>query len=96
MPVGRGSVTVPIRKQLEELIGECIVKGWTKVAALLLSVATIQASAQSAPEGQGGAQETQARGFWTDPSTALIAEISEANAIKKCKTQKRITRPRAK
>src|SRR4029077_1282239 len=50
----------------------CIVKCWTKVAALLLSVAAIQASAQSAPEGQAGAQETQARGFWTDPSTGLM------------------------
>ena len=34
-------------------------KCWAKFAALLLSVAAIQASSQSAPEGQGGAQETQ-------------------------------------
>src|ERR1700682_4061313 len=51
--------------------GVCIVKCWAKFAVLLLSVAAIQASAQSAPEGQGGAQETQIRGFWTDPSTGL-------------------------
>jgi hypothetical protein len=30
------------------------------------------ASAQSAPEGQSRAQETQARGVWTDPSTGLM------------------------
>jgi hypothetical protein len=30
------------------------------------------ASAQSAPEGQGGAQETQIRGYWIDPSTGLM------------------------
>ncbi len=30
------------------------------------------AGAQSAPEGQGAAQDTQARGFWTDPSTGLM------------------------
>jgi hypothetical protein len=45
----------------------------TKVAALLLSVAAIQASAQSAPEAQGRAQETQARGFLTDPPTGLMS-----------------------
>jgi hypothetical protein len=48
------------------------VKRWTKVAALLLSVAVIDARAQSAPEAQGGAQEIQERGFWTDPSTGLM------------------------
>src|ERR1039457_8655 len=52
--------------------GVCIVKCWAKFAALLLSVAAIQASAQSAPEGQGGAQETQIRGYWIDPSTGLM------------------------
>jgi hypothetical protein len=30
------------------------------------------ASAQSAPESQNRAQDTQARGFWTDPSTGLM------------------------
>lgn len=47
-------------------------KCWTKVAALLLFIASIQGSAQSVPEGHGAAQETQARGFWTDPSTGLM------------------------
>jgi hypothetical protein len=46
-------------------------KFWTKIAALLLSVTASQASAQSTSEG-GGAQETQVRGFWTDPSTRLM------------------------
>jgi hypothetical protein len=57
---------------LEELIRECIVKCWTKIAVLLLSVAAIQASAQSASVGRGGAQETRTRGFWVDPSSGLM------------------------
>jgi len=68
------------------------VKCWTKVAALLLSVAVIEASAQSAPEGQVGAQETQARGFWTDPSTGLMwtgkdngEDVSWKKAMKYCR-----------
>jgi hypothetical protein len=68
------------------------VKCWTKVAALLLSVAAIQASAQSAPEGQGGARETQAPGSWTDPSTSLMwtgrdtgRDVSWKNAMKYCR-----------
>jgi hypothetical protein len=42
------------------------------VAVLLLSVAAIDANAQSALAGQGGAQQTQARGFWIDPATGLM------------------------
>jgi hypothetical protein len=48
------------------------VKCWAKVAMFLLFVAAIQASTQSVPEGQGAAQETQAHGFWIDPSTGLM------------------------
>jgi hypothetical protein len=48
------------------------VKCWTKFAALLLSVAAIQAGAQSVPEVQRGAQETHIRDFWSDPSTGLM------------------------
>jgi len=48
------------------------VKSWTKVAVLLLSVAALNGSAQSALESQSRAQETQARGFWVDPSTGLM------------------------
>ena len=67
-------------------------KCWAKLAALLLSVACIQASAQSAPEDQNRAQETQARGFWTDPSTGLMwagkdngKDVSWKNAVKYCR-----------
>jgi hypothetical protein len=47
------------------------VKWWTKLAALVC-VAAIHASAQSAPEGQYSARETQIRGFWIDPSTGMM------------------------
>ena len=63
----------------------------TKVAALLLSVAAVQGSAQSAPEGQSRAPETQARGVWTDPSTGLMwagrdngRDVSWKGAVKYC------------
>jgi len=63
----------------------------TKVAALLLSIAAIQGSAQSAPEGQSRAPETQARGVWTDPSTGLMwagrdngRDVSWKGAVKYC------------
>ncbi|HEY2235769.1 MAG TPA: DUF1566 domain-containing protein [Candidatus Angelobacter sp.] len=66
----------------------------TKIAVFLLSVAVIQANAQSAPKSQGGgAQETQARGFWIDPSTALMwagkdngKDVSWKNAVKYCRS----------
>jgi Protein of unknown function (DUF1566) len=68
------------------------VECWAKVAALLLSVAAILRSAQSAPGGQSGALETQARGFWTDPSTGLMwagkdsgKDTSWKNAVKYCR-----------
>lgn len=51
---------------------ECIVNCLAKVAALLLSVAVIQANAQSAPDAQRHAQDTQVRGYWIDPSTRLM------------------------
>ncbi|MFZ0278704.1 MAG: DUF1566 domain-containing protein [Candidatus Sulfotelmatobacter sp.] len=67
-------------------------KCWTKVAALLLSVAAIQAGAQSTPGGRGGAQETQTRGFWTDPSTGLMwtekdngKDVAWKKAMKYCR-----------
>ncbi len=43
-----------------------------KVALVLLSVVIMVAGAQSAPEGQGRAKETQARGYWIDKSTSLM------------------------
>ena len=42
-----------------------------KVAALLLLFCALMMSAQTAPKDQG-AQETQVRGFWIDPSTGLM------------------------
>ena len=47
-------------------------KCWAKVAVLLLSVTAIRGSAQSAPKHQNRAQDTQARGFWVDPTTGLM------------------------
>jgi hypothetical protein len=77
-----------VRKQLE--VGVCIVKSWTKVAVLLLSVAALKGSAQSALESR--AQETQARGFWVDPSTGLMwagkdngRDVTWKNAVKYCR-----------
>jgi hypothetical protein len=68
------------------------VKCWTNVAVLLLSVAVIQASAQSAPESQSRAQEAQVRGVWTDPSTGLTwagrdngRDVSWKGAVKYCR-----------
>ena len=61
------------------------------VALLLLSGALI-ASAQSAPEDQNGAQETQKRGYWTDPSTGLMwagrdngKDVRWKGAVKYCR-----------
>jgi hypothetical protein len=68
------------------------VKWRAKFAALLLSAAAIQANGQSAPEGQGSAQETQARGFWVDPSTGLMwagrdngKDVNWKKAMKYCR-----------
>jgi hypothetical protein len=59
---------------------------------LLLSVAAIQASAQSAPKGHGTAQETQIREHWFDPSTGLMwagkdngKDVSWKKAMKYCR-----------
>ena len=67
-------------------------RSWAKVAALLLSVAAIQGSAQSAPEGQSRAQDTQTRGVWTDQSTGLVwagkdngKDVSWKGAMKYCR-----------
>ena len=64
----------------------------SKAAMLLLLVSAFMASAQSAPEGQSRAQETQARGVWTDPSTGLMwaakdngRDVSWKGAVKYCR-----------
>ena len=66
-------------------------KCWTNVAVLLLSIAAIQVSAQSAPEGQSRAAETRTRSVWTDPSTGLMwagrdngRDVSWKGAVKYC------------
>ena len=62
-------------------------KGWGKVAILLLAAGTLQASTQGAPEGR-----TQARGVWTDPSTGLLwagqdngGDVGWKGAVKYCR-----------
>jgi hypothetical protein len=68
------------------------VKCWPKIASLLLSVAALIVSAQSAPDGKGDTQETQMRGYWIDPSTGLMwagkdngKDVSWKNAGKYCR-----------
>jgi hypothetical protein len=70
-------------------------KCWANIAALLLSVAAIPGRAQSTPDVQGGAQETQARGFWTDSATGLMwaakdngKDVNWKNAMKYCRDLK--------
>jgi hypothetical protein len=70
----------------------CIVKRWIMIASLLLSVAALQGSAKSAPESQSRVQDTQARGFWIDPSTSLIwaakdngKDVTWKQAMKYCR-----------
>ena len=67
-------------------------KCWAKSAVLLLSLAAIQASAQSVPERQGDARETQIRGYWIDPSTGMMwagkdngKDVSWKHAVKYCR-----------
>ena len=63
----------------------------TKAATLLLVVSAFVAFAQSAPESQNSTQETQKRGYWTDPSTGLMwaakdngKDVSWKGATKYC------------
>ena len=67
-------------------------KCWAKVAVLLVVIARIQGSAQSAPGDQSPAQETQSRGLWGDPSTGLMwagkdngKDVSWKNAVNYCR-----------
>jgi hypothetical protein len=43
-----------------------------RVVLLLLSIAAMTSGAQSPTEDRSPAQQTQPRGFWTDPSTGLM------------------------
>jgi hypothetical protein len=58
---------------------------------ILFFVVTIAAGAQSSALSQSSAQETQARGYWNDPSTGLMwtakdngSDISWSKAVKYC------------
>ena len=62
------------------------------VLVTLFVVATMIASAQSSTQERGLAQETQARGFWNDPSTGLMwagrdsgRDVSWNKAVKYCR-----------
>jgi hypothetical protein len=70
----------------------CTVKRWPAIALLLLSVAALQGSAQSAPESQNRSQDTQTRGLWIDPSTGLMwaardngKDVTWKQAMKYCR-----------
>jgi hypothetical protein len=45
---------------------------WQATIVLILLSGAAVASAQSSTNSQGMAQDTQTRGYWTDPSTGLI------------------------
>jgi hypothetical protein len=58
---------------------------------ILIAIVRTPASAQSSTTASGVAQETQARGFWTDPSTGLMwagkdngKGVSWKKAVKYC------------
>jgi hypothetical protein len=66
---------------------------WPKAVILvLLSIVVRVAGAQSSQEADTSAPETQARGYWVDPSTGLMwagkdngRDISWKNAMKYCR-----------
>jgi hypothetical protein len=67
-------------------------KWQAKVVPILLSIVAMIAGAQSSTGDRGLAQETQARGYWVDPSTGLMwagkdngIDVSWKNAVKYCR-----------
>jgi Protein of unknown function (DUF1566) len=66
---------------------------WQTIAALMITVATaMTVAAQSPKEDPTTTQQTQARGFWIDPSTALMwaakdngKDVSWKGAAKYCR-----------
>jgi len=67
-------------------------KWQVKVVLILLSIVAMIASAQSSQEDRSLAQETQSRGYWTDPSTGLMwagkdngKDVNWHKAIKYCR-----------
>jgi hypothetical protein len=64
----------------------------SRTVLVLLAAALPLAAAQSSTESQSSAQQTQVRGYWTDPATGLIwaakdngKDVSWHNAIKYCR-----------
>jgi hypothetical protein len=62
-----------------------------QVVLVLFFVATIVAGTQSSVQGQSPAQETLARGYWSDPSTGLMwtakdngRDVTWGKAVKYC------------
>jgi hypothetical protein len=72
--------------------GACIVKWQITVVPILLSALAVIAGAQSTANDMGGAQETQVRGYWIDPSTGLMwvgkdngRDVSWKHAVRYCR-----------
>jgi hypothetical protein len=68
------------------------VRSRAMIGIATMSLVVSAAVAQSAPQGQQATQETQARGFWTDPSTKLTwaakdsgKDLSYKGAVKYCR-----------
>jgi hypothetical protein len=68
------------------------VKSQPLIVVIMLLLVVGVAGAQPEPGGQAAAQETQVRGFWTDPSTGLMwaakdngKDVSWKNASKYCR-----------
>jgi hypothetical protein len=65
-----------------------------RVVLVLFFAVTIIAGAQSSGQDQNSAQETLARGYWSDPSTGLIwtakdngKDVTWRDAVKYCRNQ---------
>ena len=63
-----------------------------RAVSILLSAAAMLCGTQSSINGQGMTQETQARGYWVDPSTGLMwaardngEDVNWKKAIKYCR-----------
>src|SRR5690242_11442335 len=71
---------------------EQAMKCLAKIVLLLLSVVPAIAGAQSAPKSKSGAENTQVRGYWTDPTTGLMwtgkdngKDLNWHKAVKYCR-----------
>ena len=67
-------------------------KSKAMVGVVLSLIVAGAAGSRLAPGDQGGTQETQVRGFWTDPATGLMwaakdngKDVSWKNAVKYCR-----------